>query len=382
MQLLTLFSWGYWGWGTSTHQLVQAVDAVEAARGFAPPLFVDIRISRAVRAPGFNGRAFEETVGSSRYRWMPDLGNLAVTEGGDERIRIKNPAAAAMLLGIAEGASKANRRVIFFCSCEQPGNHEDETCCHRARVASLVLEEAHRQNLATCVAEWPGGEPAATALEITLEQPNFEKLRRGAMSIPLAEPIALADMAGLPWGTTVWVHCRGKSDDDSLRLLSGPARYGRTGWQLPILEEIDDEASPRDVEEQALSFRLESGYEVRDAANAISEREDSKLTLEAAPASTRLNAKPKTKARRARTAEQEEFMRPLTPSTALAAIVGSEPLVRTELTAKIWEHITEHNLQDAKNRKLIRCDEKLRAVTGKDAVTMLELVDFVSANLS
>ena len=202
------------------------------------------------------------------------------------------------------------------------------------------------------------------------------------MSIPIAEPIALADMAGLPWGTTVWVHCRGKSDDDSLRVLSGPARFGRTGWYLPVLEEVDDEAPPRDVEEQALSFRRECGYEARSAADEVSEREDSQVTGGAAPNTVRPSAKPKTKARRARTAEQEEFMRPLTPSAALAAIVGSEPLVRTELTARIWDHITEHSLQDAKNRKLIRCDEKLRAVTGKDAVTMLELVDSVSAHLS
>jgi hypothetical protein len=41
---LSLFSWGYWGWGNAARQLVEAVDAVEQARGFQPPLFVDVRI--------------------------------------------------------------------------------------------------------------------------------------------------------------------------------------------------------------------------------------------------------------------------------------------------------------------------------------------------
>jgi hypothetical protein len=50
--LTTLFSWGFWGWGTSTPQLVEATDALEAARGFNPPVFVDTRLLRSGRAPG------------------------------------------------------------------------------------------------------------------------------------------------------------------------------------------------------------------------------------------------------------------------------------------------------------------------------------------
>jgi hypothetical protein len=50
MPTTTLFTWGYYGWGNATPQLVEAVDAVEHSRGFAPPLFVDIRIRRSVRA--------------------------------------------------------------------------------------------------------------------------------------------------------------------------------------------------------------------------------------------------------------------------------------------------------------------------------------------
>jgi hypothetical protein len=74
-------------------------------------------------------------------------------------------------------------------------------------------------------------------------------------------------------------------------------------------------------------------------------------------------------------------MEPLKPDPSLAAIVGSEPLVRTELTMRIWSYIVEHSLQDPKNKKLINCDAKLRSITGKDRVSMLELTKFVSAHL-
>lgn len=49
----TIFTWGYYGWGNHTPQLLDAVDAVETSRGFEPPMFVDIRIRRTVRAKGF-----------------------------------------------------------------------------------------------------------------------------------------------------------------------------------------------------------------------------------------------------------------------------------------------------------------------------------------
>jgi hypothetical protein len=102
---LTLFSWGFWGWGTATKQLVEAVEAVEASRGYQPPLFVDVRVDRSKsRAPGFKGAAFEKEFGPSRYIWMDDLGNQAIPDGGP--MRIKNPAAAETLLDQARRCAK------------------------------------------------------------------------------------------------------------------------------------------------------------------------------------------------------------------------------------------------------------------------------------
>ena len=67
MTKTTIFTWGYYDWGNHTLQLVEAI---ERSRGFEPPLFVDIRIRRTVRAKGFQGNAFEKLLGQDRHRWM------------------------------------------------------------------------------------------------------------------------------------------------------------------------------------------------------------------------------------------------------------------------------------------------------------------------
>ena len=217
MEPLTLFTWGYWGWGTATDQLIRAVDAVEAARGYQPPLFVDIRISRSVRAPGFNGRAFEHAVGASRYRWLDALGNEGILDGGP--MRIKDPAAADALLDIAKACADNRQRVLFFCSCELPLTKAGE--CHRITVARLVLEAASRRKVATQVMEWPGGEPRPGGFELQIPKSAFEKLARSGSTIPLGEPVDLAEMAGIPWCSVV--DLRQKGSDDPFLLITGSA---------------------------------------------------------------------------------------------------------------------------------------------------------------
>jgi hypothetical protein len=78
MVSLTMFTWGYDGWGSSTRQLKVAVDAVERERDFESPYFVDLRMSRSVRAEGFRENAFEKVLGRGRYQWMPSLGNKRI----------------------------------------------------------------------------------------------------------------------------------------------------------------------------------------------------------------------------------------------------------------------------------------------------------------
>src|SRR5438034_4965443 len=76
------------------------------------------------------------------------------------------------------------------------------------------------------------------------------------------------------------------------------------------------------------------------------------------------------------------FMKAMTPTSTLAAVVGSIPLPRTEVTKKIWDYIKKNKLQDAVNRRLINADDKLRAVFGgKSKVSMFEMTKLVSNHL-
>jgi chromatin remodeling complex protein RSC6 len=76
------------------------------------------------------------------------------------------------------------------------------------------------------------------------------------------------------------------------------------------------------------------------------------------------------------------FMKPMQPDEALAAVIGSEPLPRTEVTKKIWDYIRAHKLQDPADKRTIRADAKLKPVFGgKDSVTMFEMTKLVNAHL-
>jgi chromatin remodeling complex protein RSC6 len=76
-------------------------------------------------------------------------------------------------------------------------------------------------------------------------------------------------------------------------------------------------------------------------------------------------------------------MAPVTPDAVLAAVVGSNPLPRTELTKKLWAYIKKNGLQDKKVRTQINADDKLKAVFGgKTKVSMFEMTKLVSGHVS
>lgn len=77
------------------------------------------------------------------------------------------------------------------------------------------------------------------------------------------------------------------------------------------------------------------------------------------------------------------FMKPVTPSTVLAAVIGVTPCPRTEVTKKVWDYIKKHKLQNDANRRMIDADEKLKAVFGgKKQVSMFEMTKLISGHLS
>ena len=76
------------------------------------------------------------------------------------------------------------------------------------------------------------------------------------------------------------------------------------------------------------------------------------------------------------------FMKALTPSTALAAVVGSKPLARTEAVKKIWVYIKANKLQDKVNRRMINADANLKVVFGgKGQVSMFDMAKHLSKHL-
>ena len=75
------------------------------------------------------------------------------------------------------------------------------------------------------------------------------------------------------------------------------------------------------------------------------------------------------------------FMKAMTPSAALAAIVGGSPLPRTEVTKKVWEYIKKNKLQDAVNRRMINADARLKEIFKKAQVSMFEMPKLVSNHL-
>ena len=75
------------------------------------------------------------------------------------------------------------------------------------------------------------------------------------------------------------------------------------------------------------------------------------------------------------------FMKALTPSTLLSAVVGATPIPRTEVVKKLWAYIKKNGLQDSKNRRNINADDKLKPIFGKNTVSMFEMTKLVSKHL-
>jgi len=112
-------------------------------------------------------------------------------------------------------------------------------------------------------------------------------------------------------------------------------------------------------------------------------KKSAKSVKRAAPA--RKGAAKKTKGARksaGRGRANAAFMAPVTPDSALAAVVGDKPLPRTEITKRLWAYIKKNGLQDQKNRRMINADATLKAVFGgKSSVNMFEMTKLVGKHV-
>jgi chromatin remodeling complex protein RSC6 len=111
-----------------------------------------------------------------------------------------------------------------------------------------------------------------------------------------------------------------------------------------------------------------------------------KAAKKAAPKKAAKKAAPKKAAPKKAAAKRKPnaaFMKPMTPSAVLAAIIGPTPVPRTEVIKKLWGYIKKNGLQDAKNKRAINADDKLKPFFGgKAQVTMFDLTKLAGKHLS
>ena len=107
-----------------------------------------------------------------------------------------------------------------------------------------------------------------TDLEVRLPREAFDKVRRGAASIPLEEPVSLADLAAIPWYSLARVRPNDDTDVPTWRLITGPARYRKEGWYLPVFGVLDGD--PLEVmRDKVHTAREDFGFEPRTTAAKI-----------------------------------------------------------------------------------------------------------------
>jgi hypothetical protein len=252
----TVFSWGYEGWGNATRELLRAFTAVEQSRGFEPPVFVDVRARRQVRAVGFREDAFERLVGRSRHRWMPGLGNAAV-KTGQGPMRLVAPADSYELLGLVQAQQRQGRRVLFFCSCGSPF---DASTCHRQFVRRALLSAARSSKVELSVQEWPGGSLSTDVLaELPVEERTWKSLLGGAQALRLGP--RQPDVKYLSWPTGSLLRVR--SPLGTQRVSLAAARFQAGEWRMPVyVSPIEEEAKSSQLLAAARQARKQGLLEV------------------------------------------------------------------------------------------------------------------------
>src|SRR3977135_1965134 len=107
-----------------------------------------------------------------------------------------------------------------------------------------------------------------------------------------------------------------------------------------------------------------------------------KKAAKKAPAKKPPAKKPKKAPKKSARKPNAAFMTPLSPSSALAEVIGNKPTPRTEIVKKIWDYIKKNNLQDKTNRRMINADAKLKVLFGgKNQVSMFDLAKIVSQHV-
>jgi upstream activation factor subunit UAF30 len=97
---------------------------------------------------------------------------------------------------------------------------------------------------------------------------------------------------------------------------------------------------------------------------------------------TKKAAAPKAKKAKTKRKPNAAFMKPMTPSATLAAVIGNSAVPRTEAVKRLWAYIKKHNLQDKKNKRMINSDDNLKKLFGAAQVSMFEIAKHLNKHLS
>ena len=133
------------------------------------------------------------------------------------------------------------------------------------------------------------------------------------------------------------------------------------------------------------AFPINFEHPLKSNSNNMATKKKKAAKKPAKKAAKKAVRKPAKKAAKKKSARKPNaaFMRPLTPSASLAAVVGSKPLPRTEVVKKLWVYIKANKLQDKTNRRMINADDKLKAVfSGKSQVSMFDMAKHIGKHLS
>lgn len=126
---------------------------------------------------------------------------------------------------------------------------------------------------------------------------------------------------------------------------------------------------------------MRRSFNNRSQENKMATKKKAKKAAKKPAKKAKAKAKPAAKKAKTKRKPNAAFMKPLQISSALAEVVGSKPLARTEVVKKLWMYIKKNNLQDSKNRRNINADAKLKVVFGKGTVNMFEMTKLVSKHL-
>ena len=150
--------------------------------------------------------------------------------------------------------------------------------------------------------------------------------------------------------------------------------------------------STRKVKRTTASRKKATSATIRKAGSRASAKKKtasrSSRTLSPRATSVRSSARPTARTTRSAKSQASKrtpnaaFMKPMQPDNALAAVVGTKPIPRTQVTKKLWAYIKKNDLQNPKNKRNILSDDKLKAIFKKKEVTMFEMTKLLNNHLS